>query len=580
MMGVGKSRVAEILAEGLGWPFIDLDAGISEAAGMPVAEIFGTEGEDGFRARERAAVAALDAGPAVIALGGGTILEAENRARLERLGPVVCLTATPETLARRLAADPRSRPLLAPALVDPPPGAASRAFTDQSSESATRPRVDRGYGRALTVQLADLLAARQPIYDSIALQVDTEGRGPERVADEVLRLLVGSPRLSEGPIRSLACASPPDPADRRGRRFGYGTLIGPGLLASLGDLMRARGLDGRVLVVTDQHVGPLYADKLLAGLADAGIEASLATMGVGEPAKTLATVDWLYSAALEAKLDRQSCILALGGGVVGDTAGLLAASWMRGISLVQAPTSLLAMVDASVGGKVGVNLPAGKNLVGAFHHPALVLADTSLLASLPERERIAGLAEVVKSGLIGDPGLLGLLEAQGAPAADAAEDWAELVYRALSVKAALVREDPGERGRRAELNLGHTFAHALEHCSDYRISHGEAVAIGLVAAARLAEQTGIARLPQAARIERLLRSLGLPVRFIGLEPEALIEAMSMDKKRRDGRLRFVLPIAPGEVGLVELRSPADLLGLLQGLRGDAAAAPGRLESRG
>ena len=188
-------------------------------------------------------------------------------------------------------------------------------------------------------------------------------------------------------------------------------------------------------------------------------------------------------------------MVALGGGVVGDTAGLVAATWLRGIRLVQAPSSLLAMVDASVGGKVGVNLPAGKNLVGAFHHPALVLADTALLATLPEAERIAGLAEVVKAALIDDPGLLELLEREGVPAAGDGPAWARLVQRALAVKARLVSEDPEERGRRVLLNLGHTFGHAIEQVSAYGYRHGEAVAIGLVAAARLAERQGLAREP-------------------------------------------------------------------------------------
>lgn len=525
MPGSGKTTVGRRLAEALGWAFVDLDAEIARAAGMPIAAIFAEEGEVGFRARERAAVAALAAGIAaapaagtVVATGGGTLAEAENRRLLASLGTLVCLTAPPEVLAQRLAGEePGARPLLAPA-------------GDPSA-------------------LAALLHARQPLYDSLPWQVETGGRDPPAVADAVLALAGLAETLD---LEALPVRAPDDPADPRGPRGGYAVLLGAGALDALGPLLRARGVGGRALVVSDGAVGPLYAARAVASLEGAGIPARPATMGRGEAAKSLGTVVRIYAAALEAGLDREGTIVALGGGVVGDTAGFAAASYLRGIRLVQVPTTLLAMVDAAIGGKTGVNLPAGKNLAGAFKQPALVLADPALLASLPERELRGGLAEVVKAALIGEPLLFEDLEQAGAPAPGDAAAWSGLVLRAARVKAGIVGADPVERGPRLWLNLGHTFAHALERAGNYRLPHGEAVAVGLVAAARLAAHLELLADPALpGRVEALLARLGLPTRWGGPAVEAVLEAMRPDKKRREGRLRFVLPVALGAVQVHE-----------------------------
>ncbi|HRA19307.1 MAG TPA: 3-dehydroquinate synthase family protein, partial [Anaerolineae bacterium] len=281
-------------------------------------------------------------------------------------------------------------------------------------------------------------------------------------------------------------------------------------------------------------------------LAVAGLDARLVAVKPGEGSKSPATLGRLYRRFLAAGLDREGVVLALGGGVVGDLAGYAAGTWLRGVTLVQAPTSLLAMVDSAIGGKTGINLPAGKNLVGAFKQPALVVADLSCLATLPREILTAGLAEVVKAGIIADAGLLDLLAAGIPPVGDVGA-WAQLVLRAARVKARIVARDPGERGqRRIHLNLGHTFAHGLEQASGFRLAHGQAVALGLVAAARLAERLGLlqdAGLPD--RLIRLQRALGLPtcLRDIGLslDKAAILAAMGRDKKASQGRLRLVLP---------------------------------------
>ncbi len=288
-------------------------------------------------------------------------------------------------------------------------------------------------------------------------------------------------------------------------------------------------------------------------------------MAAGEGAKSLATAAHLYDAAVSAELERGDTILALGGGVVGDTAGFVAATYLRGVRLVPVPTTLLAMVDASVGGKTGVNLPAGKNLVGAFHQPALVAADPAVLATLPAEVLRDGLAEIVKAAVIGDPPLLDQLEHAGAPPAGEAAAWAQIVGRAVRVKAAIVSDDPHEAGRRALLNLGHTFGHAFETASGYRLSHGQAVSLGLVAAAQLGARLGRADPELAGRLARILGRLGLPTRGHGLAPEAVLRAMAVDKKRRAGRLRFVIPAAPGAAAVADDVRDADVLAVLGAL---------------
>ncbi|HOX05247.1 MAG TPA: 3-dehydroquinate synthase [Planctomycetota bacterium] len=331
----------------------------------------------------------------------------------------------------------------------------------------------------------------------------------------------------------------------------YRVELAPGALGRLGSLAAgALGGPRRVLLVSDANVWPLHGPRSVESLRAAGFEPSEAIIEAGEQAKRLATVERLCEAALEARLDRSGAVVALGGGVVGDIAGLVAALYMRGIPHVQVPTTLLAMVDSSVGGKTAVDLAGGKNLVGAFHQPAAVVADPEALRTLPERELSAGAAEVVKAGLLGDPGLFGLVE--GNPAGLLARDGAvlsEAIARSVEVKRRAVEADERETGDgpRALLNLGHTFGHALETLRGYQgILHGEAVAVGMVLAARLSAALGRLSAGDAARVERLLASLGLPV-ALGADADRrrLFELMGRDKKNRAGRLRLVLPVAIG-----------------------------------
>ncbi|HRA68722.1 MAG TPA: 3-dehydroquinate synthase, partial [Caldilinea sp.] len=288
-----------------------------------------------------------------------------------------------------------------------------------------------------------------------------------------------------------------------------------------------------------------HAETIAASLAAAGFAPVICLAPEGEEHKTLESVALLYDQFIAAGLDRQGLVMAVGGGVIGDMAGFAAASYLRGVPFVQAPTSLLAMVDASVGGKTGVDLPQGKNLVGAFKQPAAVLMDVAVFATLPSDEFRSGLAEVVKHGIIGAPQLFTQLEEEG-PA-----NLLQLVVDAVRVKVRVVETDPYEQGVRATLNLGHTFGHAIEQVSHYRMRHGEAVAVGMVAAANMAVALGRCDAALAARIHTLLTRLGLPVSVAGYGVEEIHAAMAQDKKRLGKKLRFIIPQALGEVVMID-----------------------------
>ncbi|MGN7468949.1 3-dehydroquinate synthase [Brevibacillus sp. SAFN-007a] len=335
----------------------------------------------------------------------------------------------------------------------------------------------------------------------------------------------------------------------------YQIVIGDSLLPQVPDLLAEAGVvsTSKLMIVTDEHVAARYLEPLREALRAAGYNATASVVAAGESSKSLAVYERLMTDAIQAGLDRKSAILALGGGVVGDLAGFVAATFMRGIDFVQLPTTLLAH-DSSVGGKVAINHPLGKNLIGAFHQPRIVIYDTSVLHTLPKREVAAGFAEVIKHALISDASFVEWLEENAARLWELDSAWVgKAIERGCAVKAAIVSADETEQGQRALLNLGHTFGHAFEALSAYStLNHGEAISIGMCLAAKVAERLGIAKSGVYARTKHVLSLFHLPTAWPkGLLPQDVLEAMKRDKKTVGGKLALVLPSAIGQAEIVK-----------------------------
>jgi 3-dehydroquinate synthase len=335
-----------------------------------------------------------------------------------------------------------------------------------------------------------------------------------------------------------------EPRDRS-----YDILVDRGLLATLPPLLAAGCPAARYALITDSHVAKVYGRALLARLRDAALSAEQFEFPPGEWNKTRETWSALSDRLLACEFGRDAAVIALGGGVVGDVAGFVAATYLRGVPYVQVPTTLLAMIDSSIGGKTGVDVPAGKNLLGAFHQPALVVADLDVLSSLPPPQLAAGIAEAVKHGVIADGDYFGFLEREERAVTAKDPDVLErVVRRSVEIKAAVVSADERETGRRAILNFGHTVGHAIEASANYALLHGEAVAIGMTYEARLAEALGIAESGTARRIRQLLERYGLRLELPdGATTDGLLAIMQLDKKARDGAVRFALPRAIGSM---------------------------------
>jgi len=334
----------------------------------------------------------------------------------------------------------------------------------------------------------------------------------------------------------------------------YPVHIGNGLLTDLGPVLPEEARGAKVAVITNPTVNELYGIRIKDGLLKAGCEVVVLEMPDSETAKSMREAERLHNLLVDSGLDRTSCVLALGGGVVGDVAGFVAATYMRGIGLINVPTTLLSQVDSAIGGKTGVDLETGKNLVGAFHQPRAVLSDIITLTTLPEEEFRSGLAEVVKYGVILDSEFyLWLEENSHRVLGWDPEALLHVVTRCSQLKAGVVAEDEREHGRRAILNFGHTLGHALEAASGYSMGHGEAVAVGMVFAARLSAARGNAGDRDLERLERLLHSYGLPTSLDGsvLNPDDILAYMGADKKARSGKLRFVVNKGIGEAEMVD-----------------------------
>ena len=559
--GAGKTTQARLLAQALGVQVTDTDAEIRRRARMTIPEIFASEGEEGFRDREHRAMRAVLDSPAaahgVIALGGGAVLRPENRDLL-RGHTVIYLSASPRTAAKHVG-DGAGRPVMAP-----------DADSDQARAAQQRCE-EQGEHAGVLARMEALHAQRSPLYSEVAtLTVPTDGLSPQQVAALILVALGVQTAQAVSVLAPMAegqsdSATVPDGGDASPRRVRpaattevgsgarrvsvagerpYDVLIGHGILAELPRLVQdvpGAGAGGVAVV----HAKAL-ADRARAAeaaLTAEGLRVLRLEVPDGEAAKKARVAEYLWERLGSFRLGRDGLVVGLGGGATTDLAGFAAATWLRGVPVVQVPTTLLAMVDAAVGGKTGIDTPAGKNLVGAFHPPAAVIADLEMLSTLPAAELRAGLGEVIKCGLIADSAILDRVLADPADCLT----WdspvlADLVARSVAVKAAVVGEDLTESGLREVLNYGHTYAHAIEKVTGYSWRHGEAVAVGCVFAAEIAHRNGNLSRDALALHRQSLEAVGLPTRFPEGEGrwEELKEAMMSDKKVRSGRLRLVL----------------------------------------
>ena len=504
LMGAGKTSIGRRLAARLGLPFRDADAEIELAAGCTIPELFSRYGESDFRAGERRVIRRLLSGdPLVLAFGGGAFMDPETRAVVREEAVSVWLRCTLPVLLRRVAGRD-NRPLLA---------------------DGDRAEI-----------LQRLMDARHQVYAESDVIVDCGDESPDATTSRVLNVLLDwrSPRRLSVVLPSTS----------------YDLVIGEDLLARAGALLAPRIDQKRAVVVTDENVARLHLPTLLRGLAETAISTSQIVVSPGEASKSLDSWQSVVDQLLEARVERRTTVIALGGGVVGDLAGFAAATTLRGLPFVQIPTTLLSQVDSSVGGKTGVNSARGKNLVGAFYQPRMVLADTATLATLPPRELRAGYAEIAKAGLIGDAAFFAWCEANGAAVVGGDRDaQAEAIKRACAFKAAVVGDDEREEkpnDGRALLNLGHTFGHALEADYGYTggLLHGEGVAVGLGLAFRLSARLGHCSAVDADRVVSHVAAMGMPAELGMLNRRfsaaTLIDHMRRDKKVRDGALKFVL----------------------------------------
>ncbi len=535
MMGTGKTSIGRRLAAALSLPFVDADVEIETAAGMTIPEIFARHGEAYFRDGERRVIARILAdGQRVLATGGGAFITPTTRDRVAESGVSVWLKADAEVLARRVRKR-ANRPLL--------------------------------HTRDPEQTIRELSEQRDPVYAQADFCLISRD-GPhetmvEAVMDTLARGIETLPRLQHAP-KELAVAGTPMtgaagptgrtivPVELGSRR--YDIIIGEGLIREAGAHIARIAPKAACAIVTDETVARHHLPALEASLEAAGIRHARIVVAAGEPSKCWATFARVSDEIIAAKMERGDLVVALGGGVVGDLAGFAASVIRRGMRFVQIPTTLLAQVDSSVGGKTAINSEHGKNLIGAFHQPSLVLADTQTLATLDPREFRAGYAEMAKYGLIDDAPFFAWLERRWEEVFARGPALTEAIAISCRSKAAVVARDETEQGDRALLNLGHTFGHAFEsltHFNTARLNHGEGVAIGMGCAYRFSAKLGHCAPEDAARVERHLRTVGLPSRITDIAgwnqgAQPILDAMYQDKKVERGALTFILARGVGQ----------------------------------
>lgn len=526
--GSGKSTVGLLLARLLNRPLLDIDALVEQECGERIPTIFAQHGEEYFRACESRILesAAGEDERSIIVTGGGIVTRSLNRSIMAERGVRVFLRVDPPTALQRLQEQ-------------------QSAALEAGLVPETRPLLE---GSEPLARLHRLLAERQPWYEEAELYCETPGRNTDQVAQEIVAMLISSGTLEgKDPIvRHISIGA------------GYNAIVDWGGTGRLARHLNQLALPPRLFVITDSNLHRLYGTSLHQQLEQAGFEPSIYTVPAGEGSKSTEQLGAIYDWLIEQHAERREAIVAFGGGVVGDLAGFVAATYLRGVPLVHVPTSLLAQVDSAIGGKTGINHPRGKNLIGAFYHPRLVLADPALLLTLPVRERTEGWAEIVKYGIILDAELFALLEANAHVLHEFAHPpvalLSQIIARCIDLKAVVIEEDEREQGQRAILNYGHTVGHALENASGYgEWLHGEAVSLGMVAAAQLAREHDLFSVGEVERQNRLLAALGLPIVYQGsVRAEDILSTMQLDKKVVGKRVRWVMPRHIGEVVVTQL----------------------------
>ncbi|MFC1925888.1 3-dehydroquinate synthase [Chloroflexota bacterium] len=504
----GKSETGSRVARQLGWDLVDTDEEIVRLADKSIARIFAEEGEEPFRKLERQVLTKVcEREKVVISTGGGVILDPGNRELMKKRGVVICLEASPETIHQRL-------------------------LKDKESSASPRPLLEVADPLK---RIKEMKEYRQPYYAVADWTVHTDELSLEEVCQEVIRGWYYCSRRNTPTKSDLACEVT-TLTDR------YPVFVGWGLLDSLGDKLSQVGLKGNAHLISDENVFSHYGKMVMGSLEKAGFTASSLVIPPGEGTKSLNATARIYDWLAERRTERGDMIIALGGGMVGDLAGFAAATFLRGLSLVQVPTSLVGMVDASIGGKTAVNHPQAKNIIGAFYQPRCVIADVQTLTTLPRRELVSGWAEVIKYGLILDSDYFEFLEQNIDELKNLdPEVTTAAIKRCAVIKAQVVSEDEREQGKRTLLNYGHTIAHGLEAATDYgRLLHGEAVAVGMTGAAILSLNSGLLSAETVERQRLLLEDLGLTTCCSDVNLEAVLRAIELDKKVKGKKLRWVL----------------------------------------
>lgn len=543
-MGTGKTSVGRELAAMLGLRFVDTDTEIVRSSGRSIAEIFAESGEADFRRMERSVCEKIvaDGGDIVVSTGGGTLVDDGLYRLFAERGAVVLLEASLDVLCQRLDSD-GERPLLA---------------ADGSAPS----------GAELGAKISKILAERADAYRRVGMRVDTSERTTEQTAARVAALLdLPATSLDVNPM--VAVQQRPDEDPLRGR-YGLSRIeLGRGVLSRLGPLLREMGLTTHAFLIMPPVTTKYFLEQLAASLGEARIPHSVIEIEDGDPKKNLLQVEAIVDKLIEHGARRDATVIPVGGGVTGDIGGFAASLFMRGVPLVQIPTTLLAQVDSSIGGKVGVNHPLAKNLIGAFYQAHLVLSDPCTLRTLPIEEISNGMAEVVKAALIDDEAFFEYLEREASK--DASERLRDIAFlekcafEAARIKCRIVNEDPYERDRRRTLNLGHTVGHALEASTHYTgLKHGQAVSLGLLAAMRIAEARGALGHDILDRTRALLTWCGLPVVMDAFDRETVVRSLSLDKKIRNGRIHFVLPTGIGSADVIDDVTVDEIVAAMEG----------------